>query len=219
MNNNLVTKLVLGGLGVGAVVLWKLVIGPSLAVKAENAMGVGWNDAKPEMVATFGSALGEHLSSFGLTPVETKAVTDCCADKAIEFLNKTDCSYQYNTATQTEAEHLKEQEACFERVKYNEAEEKLTLACMQEKMPDDWKLLRSSLIENFAKGATEEGMPAGKAKQVATCFADRVVAQGNQKKCPLINKQATKPDDLFHPMEKCVSDEESKKFGEECAAK
>lgn len=217
MKKNLLTRIALGGLGVGAVALWKLVVAPTLAVKAENALGVGWNDARPELVATFGATLAEHLASLSLTPAEAQTVTECCADKAVEFLNATDCSYQYNTATQSEAEHLAEQEACFARVKYEEATEKSTLGCMIEKMPNDWKLLRSGLIENFAKGATSEGMPEAQATKVATCFADRVVAKGNEKKCPVLNREAKTADDMFLPMEKCISDEESKAIGEACA--
>ncbi|HSC89562.1 MAG TPA: hypothetical protein VLC09_19905, partial [Polyangiaceae bacterium] len=184
---------------------------------AQNSMGVGWNDARPELVGKFNEVLQREFASLGLTPTELNGVTGCCADRAIEFLNKTDCSYQYNMATTSEAEHLAEQEVCFTKVKYEEEEGRIALACFKEKLPDDWKLLRSSLVESFVKAAVDGGVDATQAKVTATCFADRAVKLANERKCPLINKQAPAAEHLFNDMTQCISAEESEKLGSECS--
>lgn len=203
-----------GAAGVAAVV--KFVVLPSAAVSAQNAMGVGWDDARAEFVSDFDKALGEELAPIGLTQAEIHPVSECAADEIVKFLNGTDCSYQYNTATTTEAEHLAEQEKCMAKVKYDEQEEKVGLICLKQKLPNDWKVMRKSLIEGFAGAAAESGMPAAQAQTVASCFADKAIAAANEKKCPLINQAATKAEDLFSDMSKCVPDSDSERFGQEC---
>ncbi len=210
-------KWLLGVGAAGAAAVVKFVVVPSVTVSAQNAMGMGWDDARAEFVTTFDAALGQEFAPLGLTQAEIHPVSECAADAAVKFLNGTDCSYQYNTATTTEAEHLAEQEKCMDRVKYEEEEAKIGLACLKQKLPSDWKVMRKSLIEGFAGAATESGMSAAQAQTVATCFADKAIAAANERKCPLINQAATKPEELFADMSKCVPDSDSEKFGQECA--
>lgn len=204
-----------GAAGVAAVV--KFVVVPSAAVSAQNAMGMGWDDARAEFVSDFDTALVQELGQLGLTQAEIHPVSECAADEIVKFLNGTDCSYQYNTATTSEAEHLAEQEKCMAKVKYDEQEEKVGLACLKQKLPSDWKVMKKGLVEGFTSSAVEGGMAPGEAQKVAACFADKAIAAANERKCPLINQAATKVEDLFADMSKCVPDSDSEKFGAECA--
>ena len=153
-------KYIFGGIAVVAVVLWKFVIGPSLAVTAQNTMGAGWDDAKPELMAQFSSTFATDWAMFNLSQPDIQQMSDCCATKAVEFLNTTDCSYLYNQNTTTEAEHLKNQETCMAKVKYDEAELKFSLDCMRQHFPEDWKHLRTPLMQGYETSFVENGAPA-----------------------------------------------------------
>lgn len=207
----------MGALAAGVGLLAKFVIIPSIAVQAQNSMGVGWNDSKSELVQKFTEALAPEFVPLGLTPSELSAITNCCADQAIAFLNTTDCSYQYNQATTSEAQHLKEQEECMQRVSYEQQEAKIALSCFKEHLPNDWKLLKKGLVESFVETAVDGGMSPLDAQKAGTCFAERAVQIANERKCPLINKDAVEPSDLFNDMSNCIPTEEAEKLGVECA--
>ena len=199
-------KFIFGGIGVAAVILWKFVIGPSLAVTAQNSMGTGWDDAKPELMAQFSSTFATDWAMFDLGPTKIQELADCCAAKAVEFLNTTDCSYLYNQATTSEAEHLKNQEACMAKIKYEEEEMKFSLECLRNGFPEDWKHLKTPLKQGYESSFTENGVPAADAQKMATCIAEGSVKIANERKCPVVNKQATNFEELVNSIDTCIKD-------------
>lgn len=122
-------KQVIGVLvAVVALAVWKLVI-PAIVIST-----AGWDDARPELVGKLKSGLPpEARAALG---TKTDAVVGCVADKAIAFLNTTDCKYKYNQTTTSEAEHLKEQDACLEKVEYVKKEEAYAMECMKQHAPE-----------------------------------------------------------------------------------
>jgi hypothetical protein len=199
-------KYILGAVGIAVVVLWKFVVGPSLAVTAQNTLGAGWDDAKPELMAQFSSTFATDWSMFELGQPKIQELADCCATKAVAFLNTTDCSYLYNQTTTTEEEHLKNQEVCMAKVKYDEEEMKFSLECLREHFPEDWKHLKAPLIQGYESSFTSNGVPAAEAKKMATCITDGSVTLANNRKCPVVNKQATTFEDLVNSIDTCIKD-------------
>jgi hypothetical protein len=199
-------KLIFGGIAVVAILVWKFVIGPSLAVTASNTAGMGWNDAKPELAANFQATFAKDFASFELGPANIKTLSDCCAEKAVAFLNTTDCSYLYNQTTTSEAEHTKNQEACLAKVKYTEQEEKIGLACLLQHFPNDWKHLKNFMREAYEASFAQSGMSAADIKKTSQCLADGSVKIANQRKCQVVNKQATNLETLFNNFDTCMKE-------------
>ena len=199
-------KFIFGGIGVALVVLWKFVIGPSLAVTAQNSLGAGWDDAKGDLMSQFSSTFANDWAMFNLGPAKIQELSDCCATKAVAFLNTTDCSYLYNQATTSEAEHLKNQEACMAKAKYEEEELKFSLECMRDHFPEDWKHLRTPLVQGYESSFTANGVSAADAKKMAECIADGSVTLANNRKCPVVNKQAKTFEELVNSIDTCVKD-------------
>jgi hypothetical protein len=198
-------KLLMGGAGV----LWKFVIGPSVAVTAQNSLGTGWNDAKPDLSAQFSSAFSTDWAMFNLDTAKIQELSNCCADKAVAFLNSIDCSYLYNQATTSETEHLKKQEACMTKVKYDEAETKFSIDCLREHFPNDWQHLKPPLNQGYEASFIENGVSVADAKKLAVCIAEGCVTLANDRKCPVVNKSATIYENLVNDIDTCIKDPEN----------
>jgi hypothetical protein len=187
-----------------AVLLWRFLVGPALQVTATNAIGNGWDDAKPEFTRQMQAALLESFADFEL-PADTRTqISECIAGKSVEFLNTTDCSYLYNKATSSEADHLADQAACMQKVGYEKKEEAFSLDCLKQLLPDDWKHLRKTLVAVFTALRTKGGAGAAQAKTQAVCIVDKTIAMANQRKCPFVNRAAEKAQDLINGLDDCI---------------
>jgi hypothetical protein len=180
-------------------------------VAIENSAGVGWDDAKAEFVTEITTTLTTEYATFGFPPAIIQTISSCIADKSIAFLNTTDCSYKYNTATTTEAQHLASQEQCFVKVQFETRQEGFTLECTRESFPDDWKYMQNIFTGEFEKSFAQEGVPAATAKQMGLCIAEKLTTLMNTRQCKLINRQAAKVEDIFYGMEDCIKDTENDK--------
>lgn len=111
---------------IGVAVAWQF-FGGDLQVWMNNSGGRGWDAARPEVVA----AMKAQMVGLPIDEAKKQALAECVADKAVAFLNGTECSYYYNTARMTEAEHTAAQEACMAKVGYPEQEAKFAEECMK----------------------------------------------------------------------------------------
>ncbi len=207
-------KKVLGGLGgiiaIGAFVAFKMTA-PSAQVAATNAMGAGWDGAQGEFMTQITSTLTQEYATFKLSPELIQKIAKCITDKSIAFLNTTDCSYLYNTATTTEAQHLAAQEQCMAKVQFDQKQEGYTLDCTKENFPDDWKFMHSIFMEQFELSFTSQGFPADKAKDIGACVSDKLIALVTTRQCKLINRAANKAEDIFFSLDDCIKDTENDK--------
>lgn len=207
-------KKLFGGIGgiiaIGAIVAFKM-LAPSAQVAVENTAGIGWNDAKGELMSGISSELTTEYATFGLPPVIIQTISNCITDKSIAFLNTTDCSYKYNTATTTEAQHLAAQEQCMIKVQFEKQQEGFTLECTRESFPDDWKYMHKMFSGEFEQSFAQEGVPGDVAKQMGVCIAEKLTTLMNTRQCKLINRQAAKVEDIFFGMEDCIKDTENDK--------
>lgn len=114
---------------IGVIAVWKLVI-PTIVVSMS-----GWDDARPELLGKFKAAFPAEVRA-QIGDAKADLVVACLTDKAIEFLNGTDCKYKYNELTTSQAEHLAAQEACMEAVGYAQKEEAFAIECMKQHVPE-----------------------------------------------------------------------------------
>ena len=207
-------KRLLGGIGgiiaVGVIVAIKM-LAPSAEVAIKNSTGTGWDDAKGDFMTEITAALTEEYATFGFPPATIQTIAGCISDKSIAFLNTTDCSYLYNTATTTEAQHLAAQEQCMIKVQFEQKQEGFTMECTKASFPDDWKYMHNIFSSEFEKSFAAEGAPADAAKQMGLCISEKLTAMLNARQCKLINRQATKAEDIFFGMDDCIKDSENDK--------
>jgi len=203
-----VKKVIAGIAGVVILVALKFIV-PSLQVEATNATGAGWDDAKAEMNTTFMGVLTQEYSAFALPPATLTTISNCITDRAVAYLNTTDCSYLYNPNTTSESEHLAQQEACMVKVEYEQKEADFTIQCTKENFPEDWKHMQTLLGESFTAVFVAQGVPEATAKTASACVAQKAVALINQRKCPLVNKAATKGEEMFYTIDDCIKDPEN----------
>ena len=207
-------KRILGGVGgiiaIGVIVAIKM-LAPSAEVAIKNSTGTGWNDAKNDFMTEITTTLTTEYATFGFAPSIIQTISNCIADKSIAFLNTTDCSYLYNTATTTEAQHLAAQEQCMNKVQFDQKQEGFTLECTREAFPDDWKYMQNIFSGEFEKSFAAQGVPADTAKQMGLCIADKLTTLMNTRQCKLINRQAAKVEDIFYGLEDCIKDTDNDK--------
>lgn len=189
----------------------------SVSVHAANGMGMGWSTARTELVGQFESALGEGFRELRVPSASIRLLSECCAEKAIGFLNRTDCSYLYNAAITSKEEHLAEQEKCMAKVGYDEASDKFTLACLKENLPNDWSLMRAAIEEGFLSGAGPQVAQTTEMRRIATCFADKVIQTANASRCPLVSRAAARAEEWFNDISTCVSEQSMDGIASHCA--
>ena len=200
---------------IGALVAWKF-FGADLQIKIKEASGEAWNDSRAELTTKFTKVLTPPLSKMQLPLGTIPKIVTCLVDKAIAVLNKSGCSYHYNTATSSRAEHERKQTACLERVGYIKMEEKLTQQCMAQLLPNKWEIHRRTLVESMTKAA-----PATVQNKRAwgSCTAEKILSALGKTKCLPINKDpaAKKP---LNTIDDCVKQEGLMKslpsFGRDC---
>lgn len=217
-------KKIIGGAGTAVVVVAIIAfkfLAPSAEVAIQNAAGAGWDDAKADFQAEISQVINTDYEVFVLSQAEKDAITNCIADKSIAFLNGTDCSYLYNTATTTEAEHLANQEKCMEKVKFPEKQEGFTVECTKEHMPNSWKVMEKIFVGVYEEAYTGQGVPGPKAKEIGECISKKIVALCDARKYELIDKSATDAEKMFNSIDKFIpdfeKDEEVTAIMNECA--
>lgn len=203
---------------VGLLIAAKVWLMPWLSIRAEQAAGTGWDDAHAELLTTYQEAM-ESWENLDLGADTKLKISQCITDKAITFLNTTDCRYKYNQTTTSMAEHLTEQEKCMETVKFEEKEFELTMECAKEHIPSDWKQLQRKLAEEFT-AAFKDKLPAAQTKTVGACVADKAVQFAGVKGCDLVNREATTADDQINSLDTCLGDNTAPiaEFAKTCAA-
>lgn len=200
---------------IGALVAWKF-FGADVQIKLKEASGKAWNDSRGELTTKFTKVLTPPLSKMALPPGTIPNIVTCLVDKAIAVLNKSGCSYHYNTATSSRAEHERKQTACLERVGYIKTEERLTQECMAQHLPNKWEIHRGTLVASMTKAA-----PANVPNKAAwgQCTADKIIGALSKSKCLPIDKDpaAKKP---LNTIDDCVKQEGLMKslpsFGRDC---
>ncbi|MBN2718548.1 MAG: hypothetical protein JXX14_22075 [Deltaproteobacteria bacterium] len=217
-------KKILGGVGTAVAVVAILAfkfLAPSAEVAVKNATGAGWDDAKGDFKAEISQVINSDYEVFVLSQAEKDAITDCIVDKSVEFLNGTDCSYLYNTATTTEAEHLANQEKCMEKVKFPEHQEGFTIECTKTNMPNSWKVMEKIFVGVYEEAYTAQGVAGPKAKQIGECISKKLVALCDARKYELVDKSAKEAEKMFFPIDKYIpdfeKDEEVSAILNECA--
>jgi len=179
---------------------------PSAEVAIKNSVGEGWSEAKGELTTGILETLRTEYAPFALPEPLLQKMAGCVADKSIAYLNTTDCSYLYNTATTSEAEHLAAQELCLKKVDFEGKQAGYTLECTRADFPDDWQVMRGLLAGEFEKSLVEESTPAEAAKLAGGCMADKLVVLLAGRKCPLVNRNAAKPEEMLNGFDACVKD-------------
>ncbi|MBN2340812.1 MAG: hypothetical protein JXX29_12770 [Deltaproteobacteria bacterium] len=142
-------KKVLGGVGtavvVVAIVAFKF-LAPSAEVSIKNATGTGWDEAHGDFMTEISGVMDTEYAIFDLSADDKNKIATCIVEKSIKFLNGTDCSYLYNTATTTESEHLANQEKCLDKVKFEKNQEGFTLECLKANMPGKWSVMKKIFV-------------------------------------------------------------------------
>lgn len=200
---------------IGALVAWKF-LGADVQIKIKEASGTAWNESRGELTRKFSKVLTPPLSKMSLPPGTVGQIVSCLVDKAIAVLNKSGCSYHYNTATTSRAEHERRQTACLQRVGYIKTEEKLTQQCMAQFLPNKWAIHRNALVATMTKAAPPNvpNKPAW-----GQCAADKILEALSKTKCLPINKDpaAKKP---LNTIDDCVKQEGLMKslptYGRDC---
>ena len=202
-------KKIIGGVGtavaVVAIIAFKF-LAPSAEVAVKNAAGAGWDEAKSDFHSEISDVINSDYEVFVLTQPEKEAITNCIVDKSIEFLNGTDCSYLYNAATTTEAEHLANQEKCMEKVKFPEKQEGFTIECTRTHMPRSWKVMEKIFVGVYEQAYTAQGVAGPRARQIGECIAKKLTAMCDQRKYKLIDETAKEADKMFFPIDKYIPD-------------
>lgn len=187
--------------GIGVIVALKFGL-PSLWVAAESAIGHGWDDARPELLAKNKASVAENLALFDIDDSVKQELAECVTDRTIEFLNTTDCTYRYNPSTTNEQEHLREQEACFERAGVRQKEEEFDIQCSRQVFPNDWSIIRPVLHRDFTSGFVAQGTEKAAAERSATCVSSKAIELLGASDCPLINLDPTQK--LMNTVDDCL---------------
>jgi hypothetical protein len=207
---------------IGLIAVWKLVLAPSGEKALIEATGKGWDDAKGEIKPMILEGLSEGLKDSDVGPMEKGVIADCVTDKVVEFLNGTDCSYLYVETVTSKEEHLKQQEECFVKVKLEEKEEAFMVECMKAKLPNDWKIARSSILKAYEEAMTDIADTSLR-KKTAECITDKTIAILNGSDCKPINDKATTAEELVTPADGCMDKpglaDKLAQAGTECAPK
>lgn len=190
--------------GVAIFVGWKF-FGASAEIAAKNASGSGWNDSRAELSGKFRTVLDSRFEGLEGAQQISIDMTECMTTRAIEFLNGTDCSYLYNKATTSEAEHLSAQEACFKKVGYEDKEKELLLACTKEKFPNDWKAMRPALRKVMKEALAKSDGSPDDLERWAHCVADKDIEYLNASDCKLIDPKAKTADDALRTVDSCYA--------------
>lgn len=193
-------------IAIGVYLAWQF-FGTSLVISGQNAAGMGWNDAKPELTKIHTTQLKVLLKEnrFELSSAVQAQLTTCLVDDSVVALNKTGCSYQYNKATTTEAEHTAKQDACLEAKGWAKQEEGIFVRCVQAHFPNDWAVVSGSLGHGMKQAMLEAGRPVAEADKIARCVAPKFVALLKGAGCHLINKEAKGGAGLFGTVDECVT--------------
>lgn len=120
----------------GVVLFFKFGVGvfaTSAKIHAKNAMHSGWDGARAELRKSFEKELG----TVELSATVKKELLDCMVQKAIDYLNQTTCSYQYNKFTTSAQAHVKEQDECIKASGYGEAMDKQFEACVDDALKNN----------------------------------------------------------------------------------
>jgi len=200
-------KTILGGIGTAvaiAVVIGFKFLGPSAEVAVKNATGMGWDEARKDFVAEISSVINTDYDVFVLSQTDRDNIAGCIADKSIGFLNTTDCSYLYNTATTSEVEHLAAQEKCMNNVQFSKKQEAFSVECLKAHIPANWSVMEKVFTGVYEDAYVEQGIAAPQAKQIGECMSRKLVALCNERKYPLVDQTATAPENLFIPVARYI---------------
>lgn len=183
----------IGGVGTAVVVVGIIAFkffSPSAEVELMNASGSGWDDAMADFEAELAEMMNTEYDVFDLSQGDKNKFATCVAKKSIKFLNGTDCSYLYNPATTSEAEHLANQEKCLEEVKFENHQGGFILECLKEKMPTSWAVMKKIFIGVYEEAYTSQGVSSTEAKKIAECIATKLTALCDARKYKLIDEKA-----------------------------
>lgn len=194
---------------IGAVVLLgivgvlKFVVQPWLELKQKQSTG-DWTESRSELKAQFKELTKNLFSDMDVPADAMNQVEDCIVDKAIPFLNQSGCKYHYVKTTTSEADHIKEQEKCLEKVGWEKKLELITVECIREKIPNDWKIAKTALIRDMMQGFTAQVPDENKRKQAAECTSDMMIKELQASDCPIITKDGKVFDALFNNAAECI---------------
>lgn len=163
-----------------------------------------WEKARAEMNVQFTEALQEAFGDLDFDPSINGTIADCTASKLIEFLNDTECEYEYDANNVSREQHLASQATCFESVGYDDKELEAMILCTRESMPNEWKVMRPRLLAEFKEAFSGQGLDAATTSSFATCMVDKVVETLTGSACPLINPAGTTADDLLNTVDGCI---------------
>ncbi|MBN2528743.1 MAG: hypothetical protein JXR76_20300 [Deltaproteobacteria bacterium] len=219
-------KKILGGVGtavaVVAIIAFKF-LAPSAEVAVKNATGSGWDEARDYFATEISKLMKPDFEGLVLDETNQENITNCIVDKSIKFLNETDCSYLYNTATTSETEHLANQETCLAKVRFTEHQEGFRLECLKTYLPRSWKLMEKVFMGIYEEAYIRQGIPEAEAKQIGECISGKLVALFDGRQYKLIDDQSRDVENLFFPADKYIpdfeKDEEIVVILTECAPK
>ena len=189
--------------------IFKMITGPVSPAyfSAKNT----WDGYKAELVEKSRAEYVRDLERFLFSNTTLDVFAECVADKAIAFLNTTECPYLYNPGTTSKEEHLAALKECLAKVGYEAKLEKYSFECMKANIPEDWSIMKKTLSAEFSAGFVESGLDSKKAKSLADCVSPGLVELMNKRACPLVNKAAEKPEDLVFRIDDCFKDSDNDK--------
>jgi len=133
-----------------------------------------------------------------------ESTAGCMADRATEFLDTTGCRLTYVPSEQSEVRHLKEQAGCLQRNGYPQQLESITLQCLRVELPDDWRMAVPAIESEMQQRLYEAGIPDAEAGKYAACYAGMAALALDESGCPLIDRQASRVEDLITGHEDCT---------------
>jgi hypothetical protein len=203
-----VVRIILGVLGVAAAgQAWRM-WGPSAEIAAKVAAGNAWDGAEPELRATLLEGVKLSLAEVNLAPRVHEEFATCLTKGAISFLNKTDCRYEYNTATEDEANHAAAQEACVKAAGYEANMGRVQIECAREHLPKGWELWRTA-IQRELEGVIAKDAHVDDREALAACQTTALITLLNQLKCPHVSAEATSLADIRPSYAACITTPEA----------
>ncbi len=187
----------------GIVGLLKFVVQPWLELRQKQSTG-DWTESRSDLKKEFSQLAQNVFSDMDVSQSDLNGMVDCLVDKAIPFLNQSGCKYHYVKTTTSEATHLKEQEECLEKIGWKKKLELLTVECIREKIPNDWKIAKTALINDMVKSMAAQVPNEEERKKAAECVADSMVKKLQASDCPLMTRDGKVFDALFNNAGECV---------------
>lgn len=179
-------------IGVIAVVaFWQLGL-PLLISSGEVASGTQWDDAVEELRSSWITETKLTMNTNGIEFQSSvlDATGACFADGIAEFLNTTDCKYKYVESVSSQAEHLAEQEACFQKVGFEARRDSVELKCIQKHFPKEWAPYKAAFIEGWTTTLIDDSsVEKEKAGLVATCIVERLLQILTEVGCDPVDRQ------------------------------